>query len=332
MSKENEDNKWKLDGINKFIHHLDHIKKIKDGNVTVAPIHISIWPTIKCQFDCSYCCCKTLINSNNSDLKLDDLKSAVDVLLKYGTKAFEFSGGGEPVMWEHFEEAVGYIHKRGGKVSLITNGVQLSKNYKGSLNKISESTLSKLKWVRISYQSLNHAKTIDYDLLDKVTASSPFKYTGSFIVPKERTKEKEIEKLFSFCKEKNIPLRIGVERPCSPEREEQISTMVSKYGSPLLFSNKEHGSPLGCYMAWVRAAIDWHGNLLPCPSMQLTYESPGSLPEDFKLCHISNLEEWLINNKPQDLGYRCNFCNCGKQQNDFIYKLKEEEPENVEFV
>jgi MoaA/NifB/PqqE/SkfB family radical SAM enzyme len=323
---------WKLDGINKFIHHLDHIKKIKDGNVTLAPIHISIWPTIKCQFKCSYCCCKTLINSNNGDLNFDDFKNAVDVLIKYGTKAFEFSGGGEPAMWAHFEEAVSYIHGKGRKVSLITNGAQLAKNYNGRSYKISETVLSKLTWARISYQSLNHAKTIDYDLLNKARAAGTFKYSGSFVVPKEKTKEKEIKKLFSFCKENNIPLRIGVERPCSPEREKQIADMVSSYGSPLLFSNKEHGAPLGCYMAWVRAAIDWHGNLLPCPSMQLTYESPGSLPEDFKLCHISNLEEWLINNKPHDLGYKCSFCNCGKQQNDFIHKLREEVPEHVEFV
>jgi hypothetical protein len=40
-----------------FIHHLDHLCKIRDGAV-VAPLHVSVWPTIECQMRCEACCCK----------------------------------------------------------------------------------------------------------------------------------------------------------------------------------------------------------------------------------------------------------------------------------
>jgi hypothetical protein len=137
--------------------------------------------------------------------------------------------------------------------------------------------------------------------------------------------------LYSFAKEARIVLRIAVPRPSTPEREAQIEAIVNIYGDPLFFSRKEFGAPLGCYMAWVRGAIDWKGNFLPCPSMQLNEESEGLIPESFPLCHITELEEWLQNNRPRDLGYRCGFCNCGKENNDFIYRLFKG-VEDVEFV
>jgi hypothetical protein len=89
----------------------------------------------------------------------------------------------------------------------------------------------------------------------------------------------------------------------------------------LFFSDKEMGSPFGCYSAWIRGAIDWNGNFLPCPSISLNEEYEGFVPEEFILCHISKLEEWLNENPPHDLGYRCEICNCGKSNNDFIHNL-----------
>lgn len=303
-------------GLHKFIHHLDHIKKIKDGEM-VGPIHVSVWPTLRCQFNCSYCCCRNTEHGDSKELDINHFKSAVDVLGKYGTKAIEFSGGGEPLLWEHFSEAVNYIYDKGIKMSLITNGMLL--------NKISKDVLSKLTWLRISYQSLNHAKKIDYEHL------SGIRFNTSYIVPTNKIDFTEIGKLHQFVKENNIILRVAVQRPSTVEFENNVETIVSNYGEPMFFSKKEIGKPKGCYMAWVRSAIDWNGNFLPCPSIQLNGDSEGKIPDDFKLCHISNLEEWLNNNRPKNLGYTCEFCNCGKEHNDFIHDLMKG-VDDVEFV
>jgi len=99
----------------------------------------------------------------------------------------------------------------------------------------------------------------------------------------------------------------------------------------LLSFRKEIGSSQGCYMLWIRAAIDWKGNFLPCPSIELSREHFGLIPESFGICKISELEQWLCENPVHDLGYRCSFCNCGKDANDFIYSLLQE-VEDVEFV
>jgi len=304
-------------GVHKLIHHLDHLKLMIEGGV-VAPIHVSVWPTLRCQFKCSYCCCRNTKTTGKTDLDINDFKKAVDVLFKYGNKAIEFSGGGEPLLWEHFDDAVDYVYKKGIKISLITNGVNISK--------ISKETLSKLSWLRISFQSLNHAKSIDYNHL-----IGTVRYNASFIVTNQNLNEPELEKLFLFVKEKNISLRIAIQRPSTIRFENKVNKVVKNFGAPLFFSNKENGTPLGCYMAWIRPAIDWEGNFLPCPSIQLNSETEGQIPDNFKLCHISNLEDWLIKNRVKDLQYKCKFCNCGKEHNDFIYNLIKG-VDDVEFV
>ena len=64
---------------------------------------------------------------------------------------------------------------------------------------------------------------------------------------------------------------------------------------------------------------------------QLNDKFDGEIPDNFALCHISELENWLINNRSRDLGYKCDFCNCGKEHNDLIYNLIKG-IEDVDFV
>ena len=299
---ENKYNEYRP-GILKIIHHLDYLKAVKNKEV-VAPIHVSVWPTIRCQLNCSYCCCRN-VPIREGEINLLDFKSAVDVLSKYGTKAIEFSGGGEPLLWSHLEEAVNYLHHKNIKISLITNGI--------ALNNASKNMLSKFSWLRISINSLKNAEKIKFDDI-------PTKYSASYIVSENNIND--LKNLYDFAKSKNLIVRIAVQRPATKEFDEKVENLIKDLGDPLFFAKKETGTPLGCYMAWVRAAIDWKGNFLPCPSIQLNLNSEGKIPDDFILCHITKLEEWLLKNTPHDLGYKCEFCNCGKEHNDLIYNLQ----------
>jgi len=302
-------------GLHKLIYHTQHIQNICDSK-TVAPIHVSIWPTIKCQCNCSYCCCKN-IKDKTKELSLDDFKLAINILSKYGCKAIEFSGGGEPLLWPHIEEAIDYASNKKLKISLITNGL--------SLCNISKNSLSKLAWIRISLQSLSHVNNLKLsNIPENINIST------SYIIGNVE-KLDIIDNLYIWAKEKNIIVRIAAQRPSTLERESDINAYVSKYLDFIFFSKKATGQPLGCYMAWIRAAIDWNGNFLPCPSIQLTPEYEGYIPSKFNLCKIKDLEQWLLNNPPHDLKYNCSFCNCGKEHNDFIHNLLKG-VKDVEFV
>lgn len=308
-------NKQYSPGLHKLIFHFDHLKKIINHEI-VAPIHVSVWPTPKCQLKCSYCCCRN-ITDRSKELGLEEFKSTVNVLVKYGTKAIEFSGGGESLLWPYFNEAVRYVYDKGIKLSLITNGFLL--------HTVPQDILSKFQWIRVSIISRRQISNIDLEYVKKATRVS-----SSYIIGNDEDLSC-IEYLFELAKQKGIIIRVAVQRPSTLQRENDVENKVNKFGEPLFFSKKESGKPLGCYMAWIRAAIDWNGNFLPCPSMQLNLDSEGKIPENFPLCHISNLEEWLKSNPLHDLGYKCKFCNCGKEHNDFVFNLLQG-VEDVEFV
>lgn len=313
-------------GVSKLVHHLGHLDKMVKGQV-VAPIHISIWTTVRCELDCSYCCCRNEDEYERSaeavdgesrgvELTLQEVKDVVDVLHKYGTKAIEFSGGGEPTLWKHLPEAVDYIYKTGIKISLITNGL--------GIEKLKPETLKKFDWIRVSIQSLGYVKKINWQYIKPHT-----KLSFSYIVADGKSMD-EVIKMHPYLIVEDVITRIAVQRPSSDEREKEVESVVNQLGYPLFFSHKEEGQPTGCYMAWIRAAIDWRGNFLVCPASQLTKSSEGKIEQSFGLCHVSKLEEWLINNPPRDLGFRCKFCNCGKEHNDFVDKLMKG-VDNVEF-
>lgn len=300
-------------GVHKLLHHLKHLDNAIKG-FSVAPIHISVWPTNSCQLNCSYCCCRKM-DRDGEELDIELYKNAISVLSKYGTKAIEWSGGGSPLLWPYLSEAVDFTHKLGIKQSLITNGL--------ALKDISIKTLSKFAWIRISVQSVEHAKKINFERI-------PVKTSLSYIVP-NNTDDSVLTKLYEFARRKKITVRIATQKPCSERRATIVEDMTNKLGDPLFFSGKILGQAKGCYMAWIRAAIDWRGNFLPCPAIQLSDEFDGLIPDNFILCNIKDIEKWILDNRLHDLGYNCAFCNCGKEENDFIHELLKEVID-VEFV
>jgi len=286
-------------GVLKLIQHLDHLQKMQSSKI-VAPIHVSIWPTVRCQLSCAYCCCRD--EQPALDLSWGDFKNAVEVLAKYGTRAIEFAGGGEPLLWEHFSAGVELVHDLGLKISLITNGL--------ALDIIPDSVLNRLSWLRVSIQSIDHARKIDWEGIASLTRiSASYMATDTF----------ELPRLYGFAKANDIVVRVAAPQPS--KNNECIKEMVEALGEPLFFAEKPQGAPKGCYMAWIRAAIDWRGYFLPCPSVMLVPGSVGKINNAFRLCHVSGLEGWLNNNPAHDLGFKCVFCNCGKENNDLIHGL-----------
>lgn len=302
-------------GLNKLIHHQDHLKRIEMGEM-VSPIHISVWPTNKCQLNCKYCCFgKT--KRTNEELNIEDFKKVIWMLKRHGLKAVEFSGGGEPLLWTNFDEAVEYVYSLGLDLSLVTNGLELP------LKK--QEILSKFNWIRVSIQSLEYAIKVPFKIIPNNVRKSM-----SFIVYDEGDLD-ELDSLHEFAKIHNITIRVAPKRPCSKGWSSYVGRKVEKFGLPFLFFDKEQGVAEGCYFAWLRGAIDWKGMYLPCPSIELSPEYAGKIPDDFAVCHISGLESWLYYNRPHDMGYRCSHCNCGKSVNNFIHSLLEP-MEDINFV
>ena len=305
-------------GLHKLVHHPEHIAKIQRGDV-VGPIHISIWPATRCQLKCAYCCFKNREGETADaplDLPLQSFKIAVDTLCKYGLKAMEFSGGGEPMMWAHLEDGIKYAHGAGINLSLITNGLLLPN--------IDPEVLRLLKWVRVSIQSAKYAERVAWDAIP-----SPVRASASYVV-NDASRLDEVEKIQRFAANTGVPVRISPKRPCSQSDAEAVEAYV-KYRPPLMFFGKTPGPPKACFMTWVRAAIDWNGNFITCASPEMTPEASAQTPKMHELCKVEDLDRWLNENRPHDMGHRCTFCNCGKDSNDYIHGVLQEVPD-VDFV
>lgn len=310
----NANDKYKP-GVHKLIHHQEHLAKVEKGEV-VGPIHISVFPNNQCQLNCPYC---SFGNTERTieELSLHDFFSATDALVKYGLKAMEFSGGGDPLLWSIFRVAIPYAHEKGLKLSLVTNGL--------ALKEIPQEVLGLFTWIRVSVRSAKYARHIAMDWIpDNVKTSM------SYIVDNQKAIV-GLSDLYDFAKETSTIIRVAPMRPAILEWENTVQEATNRLGEPMLFFPKTRGAPLGCYMAWFRAALDWRGNFLPCPSIEVSFENFGWIPESFALCKADEIEEWLLANPPHDLGHRCSFCNCGKDINDYVDMLLED-VEDVEFV
>ncbi len=71
----------------------------------------------KCNYHCKFCCSQF----NDNSISLANAKKIVRKLKKSGIEYVKLSGG-EPLLYPHIRELIDYIHKKGMKIDLQTNG------------------------------------------------------------------------------------------------------------------------------------------------------------------------------------------------------------------
>lgn len=135
----------------KVFYHQDVIQNLLQGS-RCNPVYIRIKPTNRCNHNCNYCHYRNAyldLDEYNplDEIPRDKMMEIIQDMEKMGVKAVTFSGGGEPLLYPHIEEAMGNVLKAGIDLSIITNGCLL----KGDKAKL----LAKAKWVRISVESVN---------------------------------------------------------------------------------------------------------------------------------------------------------------------------------
>lgn len=133
----------------KIFGHLEELKKAKNGE-RIAPIYVRIKPTNRCNQNCYYCHYKNpyleLDQYHPTDeISRDKMLEIIRDFQEIGVKAVTFSGGGEPLLYSHIEEAMDAVLHAGIDLSIITNGSLLD-GRKAEL-------LANAKWVRISQES-----------------------------------------------------------------------------------------------------------------------------------------------------------------------------------
>lgn len=126
----------------KILWHLDKVIEWKNTGKTF-PILFEIDPSNKCNHDCPWCSFSKWRSENKELLCLDTMKSLLKSMKESGTKAVNWTGGGEPLMNKDTIEAIKYAKEIGLDQGIFTNGALLNESKAQVL-------ASHMTWIRIS--------------------------------------------------------------------------------------------------------------------------------------------------------------------------------------
>jgi len=120
-------------------------------------------------------------------------EDAVKQFRQLGTRAIEFTGGGDPTLWPHINRAMQYLTYLDFHIGIITNGL--------GFDKIEDWNL--FDWVRISLNTLDYRD--DLDLRPYLESDVPL----SFCYIWNKNSVSKISKIIEFANRHKIICRIA---------------------------------------------------------------------------------------------------------------------------
>lgn len=293
----------------KLLKHIDTLKNLQNGKSPV-PIMVHVMPTHRCQLNCEHCCFK-----NRDDMAMDmDLKEFMNGVFQFwklGTRAMEFTGGGEPVLYPKINYCIDYFHELGMKMGLISNGLALSRI---------EDQLEKIQWLRISLNTLDYRPETELqpiiDMVKNKTHLSTCYIWNKYSIA-------NLKRIYDFTSKNNLVCRLSpnciqppndvleemkiIRREFAKLPENEIM-FVSDYEPTV---NRRNNN---CYIHLIKPAFYTDGYVYPCPSSELAVENDRSINEKFRLCHASEIYNFYKKLNPEKRICNCSYCKYSPQQ------------------
>lgn len=246
----------------------------------LLPIHIQFLPTNKCNLNCTFCSC----SARDKDLEIDfDLaKKVIDHCKKAGTKAVTITGGGEPLLYNHFNELIDYFDELGIKIGLVTNGISLHNANINSLNKIT--------WCRISNGDDRNFGDNYRNRLSSVVAGTPkVDWAFSHVVSKKPNYE-EIARIIRFANEHkftHVRLVADLFQPEDIEMDSIKKKLDEMHinDSRVVYQGRKAFTQGGdCYIGYLKPLIGSDAKIYACCGVQYALEKPSKdLPSELCL-------------------------------------------------
>jgi MoaA/NifB/PqqE/SkfB family radical SAM enzyme len=301
----------------KLFHHPEAIEHLRLGRM--HPIVLHIMPTDKCNLKCSFC--SVANRGAGPDLKLAEIKSAVNDLRMLGMKAAILSGGGEPALYPEINELLQFLADNGLEIGLITNGTLFKR--------IDPEYLESLTWVRISANGLDQGVELD---IPDIPVTLGFSYIWN-----EQTHPDTIFEIARLAKEHKaeyVRMLPDCNLPDLEFKDAQlfIGEYATRLGPPFFAQDKYPEQARCCYLGAVHPVLNTDGYIYPCDSLVLNDSSDRRFHEEFRLCHWSNALDYYTNpirGNLIDIGKcpRCVFT----RNNDILAAIIEK-PKHVNFI
>jgi organic radical activating enzyme len=107
----------------------------------IPPTHVQLIPTNRCNLTCAFCSCAE--EDRSLEMSEEQLHETISVLAPWITSSATITGGGEPLLYPHFDTMIWMLVQRAIKLGLVTNGTLLHKQTPARINQ--------LTWCRISH-------------------------------------------------------------------------------------------------------------------------------------------------------------------------------------
>lgn len=293
----------------KLLHHPDWTTRVKCLG-RVMPISLQVAPTSRCNLNCVFC--SNTNREKHEDLDLASLSAVMKELTTLGLKTVEWTGGGDPTMYEPINDAIDVAKYIGLQQGMITNGILVKEE-------ISEESLSHLKWLRISMNSLDYVDNLDLDF-------PTFKGTLGFsYVWNKKTTDGTIDRLHIYSAKYN-PKYIRIVPDCQTSVEEQernnteLGQRIGKLGSPFFYQPKSFDSPDHCWWCYAKPFILHDGWVFPCSSVVLNTTSDYTFHKKFRWVRMDDLADQYKKRSVPLSVTSCDHC-VFKDQNDIVESL-----------
>ena len=303
----------------KLIHHPDVVKKLKVH--TASPITLQVAPTSRCNLKCVFC--SNANRTKHEDIDYEKLIFLLEELRVLGLKSVEWTGGGDPTMYDMINEVVQISWMKNLEQGMITNGVQLR-------DKLRLHTLKALKWMRVSVNALEYVPKLD---IPEIPGTLGFSY-----VINEKTTPEIMERIHEHVL-KYRPAYVRIVTNCLATDEEQVennkiyAAQVAEYGKPYFYQPKTFERSNKCYWCYIKPFLLHDNYVYPCSSVVLNSGADGRFHEKYRWAKIDTLQNkyyplqnkvWGVQPFPTD---DCNHC-VFKEQNDLVEMILNPQMEN----
>jgi len=242
----------------KLLKHSDRFGEWAKG--VFMPISLQIAPTDKCNLACEFC---SVGNRAGDELEREAVKTAISKLAIMGLMTVEFTGGGDPTLYDGLPDLINHADNLGLGIGLITNGLALA-------DKIDQHHLDMFDWVRISMNVLDAVDDITIPVFSNQVKSTTL---GFSYVINRRTEMATIQKVIDKMDEYSVAYLRAVPNCLSVETIAQSKQMVASMGlleHPRVFWQEKHYDvPQHCRVGYLKPFLNADGYFYHCSANPL---------------------------------------------------------------
>lgn len=288
----------------KILNHFPVLTKVVEKGLA-TPISLQVAPTSRCNLQCVFC--SNVNRDKHEDLMPEELFAFLKKMQQQGLKTVEWTGGGDPTLYEFMNEMIIYAKGLGLQQGFITNGLALKE-------KLLRGSLEALTWIRVSMNAVDYSgKEID---LPDFNGTLGFSY-----VMNEHTDSQSMFLLDHYVKEYS-PEYVRIVPNCQTTMEQQeknnieIAEIVKGLGEPYFYQPKVFETPERCWWGYFKPFLLHDGFIYPCSSVVLNEEAERQFHEKYRWVHMNAAIETLY---AQEMSHRatdaCSHCVFTSQNN-----------------